>query len=116
MASRRADRVARLALLSYGIVLAGASSWRLVDVSLMQLAAPFDLISEGPHLTTVQAIREGYNIYAPALFFSAMAVITVVGAETSALRVALTAFLCVMAVASKQPFVVGGAWFSSPTG
>jgi hypothetical protein len=36
---------------------------RLVPVCRAQLAAPFDLISEGPHMCTVQAIERGENIY-----------------------------------------------------
>ncbi len=43
-----------------------AALTRLVPVVRAQLAAPFDLISEGPHLSTVKAIRDGSNIYDPA--------------------------------------------------
>jgi hypothetical protein len=42
-----------------------AALTRLVPVARDQLAAPFDLISEGPHLSTVKAIRDGFNIYDP---------------------------------------------------
>lgn len=45
-----------------------AALGRVVGVARVQLAAPFDLISEGPHLTTVEAIRNGINVYAPASY------------------------------------------------
>jgi len=41
---------------------------RLVPVCRDQLAAPFDLISEGPHMSTVKAIQSGFDIYARASF------------------------------------------------
>lgn len=41
---------------------------RLVPVCRDQLAAPFDLISEGPHMCTVKAIRSGFDIYARKSF------------------------------------------------
>jgi len=53
---------------SLAALLAAASLSRLVPVSRAQLAAPFDLISEGPHLCTVQAIARGVNIYARQSF------------------------------------------------
>ena len=43
-----------------------AAFTRLAPVVRHQLAAPFDLISEGPHLSTIKAIRDGFNIYDPA--------------------------------------------------
>jgi hypothetical protein len=48
--------------------LAAAALARLVPVVGAHLAAPFDLISEGPHLCTVQAITSGYDIYDPRSF------------------------------------------------
>ncbi len=41
---------------------------RLLPVCLAQLAAPYDLISEGPHMCTVQAIQRGADIYARESF------------------------------------------------
>src|SRR6266404_6147201 len=38
---------------------------RLIPIIRDQLAAPFDLISEGPHLQLMIAVRDGFNIYAP---------------------------------------------------
>ncbi len=48
--------------------LLAAALTRLGPVVAAQLAAPFDLISEGPHLCTVQAIVRGYDIYDPRSF------------------------------------------------
>jgi hypothetical protein len=47
------------------VALAIGAMARLVPIVRDQLAAPFDLISEGPHLELITAIREGFNIYAP---------------------------------------------------
>jgi hypothetical protein len=41
---------------------------RLLPVARAQLAAPYDLISEGPHMSTVQAIERGFDIYASRNF------------------------------------------------
>ena len=41
---------------------------RLVPVVRDQLAAPFDLISEGPHMSTIKAIWRGFDIYARESF------------------------------------------------
>src|SRR5438552_2904280 len=38
---------------------------RLIPIIRDQLVAPFDLISEGPHLQLMIAVRDGFNIYAP---------------------------------------------------
>ncbi|HEY2385433.1 MAG TPA: hypothetical protein VGK30_00610 [Candidatus Binatia bacterium] len=65
MLSERAS--ARLVRLT-AVALACAALWRLVPVVAAQLAAPFDLISEGPHLCTVQAIMRGGDIYDPRSF------------------------------------------------
>ncbi len=65
MLSERAS--VRLAWLA-ALVLAIAALSRLIPVVAAQLAAPFDLISEGPHLCTVQAIMRGYDIYDPRSF------------------------------------------------
>jgi hypothetical protein len=40
----------------------------MVPVVRAQLAAPFDLISEGPHMCTVKAIWSGFDIYARSSF------------------------------------------------
>src|SRR5437868_11766649 len=47
-------------------VTAGAMA-RLVPIVHDQLVAPFDLISEGPHLQLIMAMRDGVNIYAPEM-------------------------------------------------
>jgi hypothetical protein len=41
---------------------------RLLPVARAQLTAPYDLISEGPHMCTVQAIERGFDIYASRNF------------------------------------------------
>jgi hypothetical protein len=41
---------------------------RLLPVVRDQLAAPFDLISEGPHMSTIKAIWRGFDIYARESF------------------------------------------------
>jgi hypothetical protein len=51
------------ALAVLGIALA-----RLLPVVRDQLAAPFDLISEGPHMSTIKAIWAGFDIYARESF------------------------------------------------
>jgi len=66
--SRRPVCWPRIVLWLFAGVLAACSLSRVAAVSWDQLAAPFDLISEGPHMTTVKAFREGYNIYDPASF------------------------------------------------
>jgi hypothetical protein len=48
-----------------GIALTLGAMWRLVPIIRDQLVAPFDLISEGPHLDAINAVRDGFNIYAP---------------------------------------------------
>jgi hypothetical protein len=50
------------------VALAGAALARLIPVVRDQLRAPFDLISEGPHMCTVKAIWSGSDIYARASF------------------------------------------------
>ena len=61
-------RLRRLKVRAAAAGLAGVMLWRLVPVCRHQLAAPFDLISEGPHLCTVQAIERGFDIYARESF------------------------------------------------
>jgi len=48
-------------------VLAVAAA-RLLPAVRDQLAAPFDLISEGPHMSTIKAIWRGFDIYARESF------------------------------------------------
>ncbi len=50
------------------LTLALAALARLLPVVRNQLAAPFDLISEGPHMCTVKAIWSGFDIYARRSF------------------------------------------------
>src|SRR6187431_2569897 len=64
----RNARIGRVALALYGLTLAAATLSRLVPVVRDQLRAPFDLISEGPHLTAIQAMRDGFNLYDPASY------------------------------------------------
>ena len=59
-------RVLRAAAWLVAVAVLVAALGRLAPVVRDQIAAPFDLISEGPHLSTVKAIREGFNIYDPA--------------------------------------------------
>jgi hypothetical protein len=65
MASRRASEAVVWLI---AVALLACALARLVVVSRHQLAAPFDLISEGPHMSTIKAIRAGYNIYDSASF------------------------------------------------
>ncbi len=58
------SRAWTLAAWLIGCAIAMVAAWRLVPVASAQLVAPFDLISEGPHLCTVQSIQRGYDIYA----------------------------------------------------
>jgi MFS family permease len=64
LSERASARVFQLVALA----LALAALSRLVPVVAAQLAAPFDLISEGPHMCTVQAIMRGLDIYDPRSF------------------------------------------------
>ncbi len=50
------------------IAVLSAALARLVPVVRDQLAAPFDLISEGPHMSTIKAIWRGFDIYDRASF------------------------------------------------
>lgn len=50
------------------MALAWVALSRLVPVVRYQLAAPFDLISEGPHMSTVKALWSGFDIYARQSF------------------------------------------------
>ncbi len=47
------------------MVLTMGAMARLIPIIRDQLVAPFDLISEGPHLQLMIAVRDGFNIYAP---------------------------------------------------
>jgi hypothetical protein len=58
-----ARRIWSSSMWAFAGALLAVSLWRLVPVCRDQLAAPFDLISEGPHTCTVKAIRAGYDIY-----------------------------------------------------
>jgi hypothetical protein len=64
LSERASARLLGLAALA----LACAALWRVAPVVAAQLAAPFDLISEGPHMCTVQAIVRGTDIYDPRSF------------------------------------------------
>jgi hypothetical protein len=55
----------KTALATYALALTAAMLSRLVPIICDQLVAPFDLISEGPHLSAISAVRDGFNIYAP---------------------------------------------------
>ncbi|MCC6763643.1 MAG: hypothetical protein IT293_03190 [Deltaproteobacteria bacterium] len=57
-----------LVVWSAALALAGAALARLVPVVRDQLRAPFDLISEGPHMCTVKALWAGFDIYARGSF------------------------------------------------
>lgn len=46
----------------------GIALARVLPVVRDQLAAPFDLISEGPHMSTIKAIWSGFSIYARESF------------------------------------------------
>jgi hypothetical protein len=59
----RAQRSSMWIAWALAALFAATSLSRLVPVCLDQLAAPFDLISEGPHMCTVKAIQAGSNIY-----------------------------------------------------
>ncbi len=50
---------------AFGILLVAAAMSRLLPIVRDQLAAPFDLISEGPSMSLIEAVRDGFNIYAP---------------------------------------------------
>jgi len=52
----------------FAAVMVGVMLQRLVPVCRDQLAAPYDLISEGPHMCTVQAIQRGGDIYGRGSF------------------------------------------------
>ena len=62
------ERASAGVLWAAALALAAASLSRLLPVVAAQLSAPFDLISEGPHLCTVQAIARGNDIYDPRSF------------------------------------------------
>ncbi|MBI3770587.1 MAG: hypothetical protein HY271_19125 [Deltaproteobacteria bacterium] len=62
-------RSSQVALWLAALTLLSASLVRIVGVASDQLVAPFDLVSEGPHMSAVKAIRAGVNIYDPASVF-----------------------------------------------
>jgi hypothetical protein len=62
---RMTTTAGKAALAACGIAFTIGAAYRLVPIIRDQLVAPFDLISEGPHLEGIKAIREGFNIYAP---------------------------------------------------
>ena len=50
------------------LAVAVLAATRLAGVARDQLAAPFDLVSEGPHLSAVLAIRDGVDVFDPAMY------------------------------------------------
>lgn len=50
------------------LAVVGVACARLAPVVRDQLGAPFDLISEGPHMSTIKAIWQGFDIYARESF------------------------------------------------
>jgi len=55
-------------LLAAGLIIAMVALYRLQMVLAWQLATPFDLAFESPNLASIEALRQGLNIYDPSVF------------------------------------------------